>query len=167
MDRLTDFAVYPQTFYSITCWRNGVLIWTEEFYNLITTVGKNELLDACFRTGKAANAWFVGLVDNASFSAYAAGDTMSSHAGWIEGTPYSDATRPGYTPAAASAASMSNDASRAVFNINASLTVRGAFLVDNSTKGGSTGVLYGVGDFAASRAVVSGDELNVKITLTD
>jgi hypothetical protein len=62
---------------------------------------------------------------------------------------------------------MSNDASRAIFNINATATIRGAFLVNNSTKGGSTGTLYGEGDFAIARSVVSGDSLSIKITLTD
>jgi hypothetical protein len=62
---------------------------------------------------------------------------------------------------------MSNAASRALFHINATATIRGAFLVNNSTKSGSTGTLYGEGDFALARNVVSGDVLSIKITLTD
>lgn len=158
--------LYPSTRYRVECWRQGLLLWVEEFPNLVTNVGKNELLNAAFRVGKAANAWYVGLVDNAIFTAYAAADTMSSHAGWLDGTPYSNATRPQYLPATAASQSMDNTASRAVFNINATLTVRGAFLVDSNTKGGTTGVLYGVGDFTAARAVLSGDTVSAAITLT-
>lgn len=161
------FQVEPHTLYEIECWRDGKLIWTEIFPNLVTNVGRNELLDACFKTGKGTNAWYVGLVNNASFSAYAAADSMSSHAGWIEGVPYSNATRVNYTPSATTSQSMDNNSAKAIFTINATLTVRGAFLVDNSTKSGSTGILYGVGDFTVARSVISGDTLNVKITLTD
>lgn len=142
------------------------VLWTEEFPNLVTTAGLNKLLDATLKTGLASPTWFVGLVDNASFSAYAAGDTMGSHAGWIEGVPYSNATRPAFTPGAIAAGSVDNSASKAVFNVNATLTVRGAFLADNSTKSGTTGTLYGEGDFASARSVVSGDTLNVTITAT-
>jgi len=157
----------PRTLYHVEC-RDafGNLRWVEDFPNLVTTVGKNKLLDATFKTGLTTPAWYVGLVDNASFSAYAAADTMSSHAGWIEGVPYSDATRPALTPGTIAAGSVDNSASKATFNINATLTVRGAFLVDNSTKSGTTGTLYGVGDFAASRSVLSGDTLSVTVTLS-
>jgi len=48
--------------------------------------------------------------------------------------------------------------------MNASITIYGAFMSDSSTKGGATGILYGAGDFAGSRAVQNGDTLNVQIT---
>ncbi len=163
---MPTFTAKPSTTYVVECWRDGTLIWTERFHNLVTTVGKNKLLDACFKTGEASNSWFIGLVSQAGFSAYAATDTMAAHAGWTEGTPYSEGARPAFVPAAPAAASMDNGASKAVFSINAALTVRGAFLVDNSTKGGATGTLYGVGDFGTARAVIIGDVLNVKATLT-
>lgn len=140
------------------------LKWRDISPNLVTTAGLNKLLDATFKTGLTTPAWYVGLVDNASFSAYNAADTMGSHAGWNEGTPYSNANRPTWTPGSVAAGSVDNSASKAVFNINATLTVRGCFLADENTKGGTTGTLYGEGDFAASRAVQSGDTLNVQVT---
>ncbi len=162
-----NFQVTLKTLYDIECLRDGRIIWTEQFYNLVTVVGQNKLLDACFRTGEAANAWFVGIVNNASFTAYSAANTMASHAGWLEATNYSQGTRPAYVASAASAGSLDNGASRAVFSITSALTIRGAFLVDVSTKGGTTGVLYGVGDFVSPRLVLLGDTVNVKATLTD
>ncbi len=164
---MTALSVTLKNLYEVDCYRDGVLVWSDSFYNLVTTVGKNKLLDACFRTGEAALAWYVGLVDASGFSAYDVTDTMSSHAGWAEGVPYSNSTRAAYVPAAASGGSMSNAASRALFSINANATVQGAFLVDVSTKSGTLGVLYGVGSFVVSRAVIIGDTLSVKITLTD
>lgn len=162
----TSFGTpHPETWYEVECYgADGVLKWKERFHNIVVTAGLNKLLDATLKTGLTSPTWYVGLVDNASFSAYAAGDTMGSHGGWIEGTPYSNANRPAFTPGTIAAGSVDNSASKAVFNINASLTVRGCFMADNNTKGGTTGTLYGEGDFGAARSVISGDTLNVQIT---
>ncbi len=149
------------TRYRVECFDSeGKLKWVESFENLVTTLGLNALLDNTFSAPAAAVTWFVGLKGT---GALAAGDTMASHAGWSELTPYSDATRPAWTKdGAASGGAMSNSASKASFSINASATVVGAFMVDDSTKGGTTGTLYGGGDFSASRSVVNGDTLNVQ-----
>ena len=134
---------------------------------LITTVGRNKLLDACFKTGEAANQWFVGLVSNTGFTAYAAADTMASHAGWTESSAYSNATRPAYVGSVPVGGSIDNSASKAVFTINASDSIQGAFLTDGSVILGVSGILYGEGPLSAIRSVISGDTLNVTITLTD
>jgi hypothetical protein len=91
---------------------------------------------------------------------------MSSHAGWTEVTDYTEATRPAATFAAATNANPSvvtNTASKAVFSINGTTTVGGAFLTSNNTKSGTTGTLFSAADFQApgDRSVVSGDVLNV------
>lgn len=153
--------------YTVECYGpDGTLKWADEFDNLVVTTGRNKYLDATIKTGSASPAWYVGLVDNAGYTAYNAGDTMASHSGWTESSAYSNATRPAYTPGTVASGSVDNGASKAVFNINATATIRGAFLADNSTKGGTTGILLGVGDFAASRSVQSGDTLNVTVTCT-
>lgn len=142
------------------------LVWRDGFKNLVTTVGLNKLLDATLKTGLSSPAWYVGLVDNAGFSAFAAADTSASHGGWTESTAYSDGTRQAFTPGAIAAGSVSNSASKATFNINATATLKGAFMIDNSTKGGSTGTLYGEGAFSSNRDVASGDVLSVTVTAT-
>lgn len=92
---------------------------------------------------------------------------MNSHAGWAENTSYSNGTRPAYTPGAVAAGSVDNSASKAVFNINGTATIAGAFMSTNSTKGGTTGVLLGVGNFdVGDRSVVSGDTVSVTVTAT-
>lgn len=152
------------TRYRVECWASdGRLRWVEEVPNLVTTEGFNTILDRCFKTVPANVNWFVGLK---GAGAPAAGDTMASHAGWAELTPYTEATRPAFTPGAISSGSVDNSAAKASFSINATATIAGAFLVANSTKGGTTGPLYGVADFAAARDVVNGDTLNVQATLT-
>ncbi|MBN2118521.1 MAG: hypothetical protein JW730_18250 [Anaerolineales bacterium] len=136
-----------------------------DYINLVPTVMRNEYLDATLKTGQSSPVWYVGLVDNSGFSTYAAGDIMSSHAGWTESVAYSNATRPVWTPGTISAGSVDNSGSVAVFNINGTATIRGGFLVDESTKGGSTGTLGGEADFTGgSRSVVPGDTLNVTVT---
>jgi hypothetical protein len=86
-------------------------------------------------------------------------------------TAYSEANRPTATLAAATNANPSvvtNTASKAVFTINGTTTVGGAFLTSNNTKGGSTGTLFSAADFSApgDRSVVSGDILNVTYTFS-
>jgi hypothetical protein len=63
---------------------------------------------------------------------------------------------------------ISNSASVAVFSINGTTTVGGAFLTSDDTKSGTTGVLFSASDFAApgDRAVVSGDVINVTYTFS-
>lgn len=143
--------------------KHGNLKWEDGFENLVVTVGLNELLDATFKTGNASPAWYVGLKDTGTV---AAGDTMASHVGWATITPYSNGTDPAFTAGTISGGSVDNSAAKAAFNINATDDVYGAFLKDDSTKGGAVGTLYGGGDFAAARSVESGDTLNVEITLT-
>lgn len=155
------------TLYEVECYRYGRLVWEDSFHNLVVTQGKNLLLDVMFRIGGAANAWFIGLVSSASFTAYNVTDTAASHSGWLESTVYSNATRPAYVAGVAALATMSNVLSRALFTINATGTIQGAFLTNSSVKGGGAGSLYGVGSFFAPRTVVIGDILSVKITLTD
>jgi mevalonate kinase len=63
---------------------------------------------------------------------------------------------------------ITNSASVAVFSINATTTIAGAFLSSDNTKSGTTGVLFSVANFASpgDRAVVSGDTLNVTYTFS-
>jgi hypothetical protein len=132
----------------------------------VVNVGLKDMNDKYF-TGSAYTAtWFLGLYGAAATNDPAAGDTAASHAGWTEVTDYSQATRPACTFGAATTADPSvidNSASVAVFSINGTTTVGGAFLISNSTKGGTTGVLFSAADFQSpgDRSVVSGDTLNV------
>lgn len=170
------FGQKAKTEYSVECWSHYVTLfglklwkrhkpklrWKDGFKNLVVTVGLNKVLDATFKTG-GTPAWYVGLKGNGTVNA---ADTMASHSGWSELAPYSNANRPTFTPGSISAGSVDNSAAKAVFNINGSSTVYGCFLSTDNTVSGTSGTLYGAGDFGASRAVLNGDTLNVTITLT-
>jgi hypothetical protein len=149
----------PHFRYVIECvGEDGELRWREEFENLITTVGKNDLLEKYFAGSGYTAAWKLGLKGTGSA---AAGDTLASHAGWAEVTPYAG-SRPALTWNAAAAGSKSTQAQS--FAITGSATVAGAFVTDQAS--GTAGILYSAGDFAASRAVVNGDTLNVTLTVS-
>lgn len=137
------------------------IAWEESFHNLFVLAGRNKVLDAALKTGLTTPLWYIGLKGTGSV---VDGDTMESHGGWSDIVPYSNATRPAFTPGTIAAGSVDNSAAKAVFNINATATVAGAFMTDSATKSGTTGVLYGAGDIATPRAVASGDTLNVQAT---
>jgi len=158
--------------YKIQCHdAQGNLKWEDEAPNLVVNVGLQDM-NAKYFTGSAYTAaWYIGLYGAAASNNPAAGDTMSSHAGWTEVTAYSQATRPACTfgtPSTANPSVATNSASPASFSINGTTTVGGAFLTSNSTKSGTTGTLYSAADFSSpgDRAVVSGDTLSVTYTLS-
>lgn len=137
---------------------DGKVKWVEEFRNLVTTEGKNSILSVYFDAATQITTWYLGLKGTGSA---AAADTLASHAGWSEVTPYAG-NRPAITFGTASAGSLAG--SQIAFTINASATVAGAFIASAAT--GASGTLYSAGNFSASRSVVSGDTLNVTPTVT-
>lgn len=144
--------------------KNGDPIWFERFQNLVTNAGKNALLDTMFNAASQVT-WYMGLVSGGSTPSYAAGDTMSSHAGWTEVySEYSQSNRPTWDPAAAASQQLSNS-TPIDFSITATVTVAGGFIVSNNTKNGTTGTLFSVGSFSANRSLSNGDTLKVTYTL--
>ena len=140
--------------------------WREEVKNTVVNVGLDDVLNKYFKGSAYTASHFVGLTDGTPTPA--AADTMASHAGWTEVTAYTEGTREALVAGTVSSQSVDNSASKASFSINAdTTTVGGAFIADNGTKGGSTGILYSVAAFtAADKSLDSGDTLNVTVTLT-
>lgn len=156
------FRVMPELFRQ---WLQSQPSWVEEFDNLVTTAGLNDSLDKHFKGSTYTAAWFVGLTQGSP--TFNAADTAASHAGWTESTTYSESVRQTLTLGSVSAGSVDNSASKAVFSINGTATVGGAFVTTLNTKSGSTGVLYGGGAFSGgNRSLLSGDSLSITITLT-
>ena len=160
--------------YTVECYgADGRLKWRDEFPNLVTTVGKNLLLDTLLGgSGYSVTGPYMGLISSASYSAVASGDTMSSHAGWLEAGNSNASTYSGSRKTvafnAASGGSKAASAS-ASFSITGSGTVKGGFLVLGSgasaTVENTGGTLYSAGLFSGGdRAVTNGDTLNVSYT---
>lgn len=151
----------------IECWDpHGKLKWTEDYHNLVVNEGLDDSLDKHFKGSSYTAAWYVGLTDGSP--TFAAGDTMASHSGWTEVTAYDEAARLTLTLGSVSGQSVDNSGSPAQFTISANnTTVGGTFLVTDSTKGGTSGTLYGGGAFSAGdKTLDDNDTLSVTVTLT-
>ena len=160
--------------YEIECiGADGKLKWRETIDNVVQTVGKNLALDT-FLAGAAYTVTgpYMGLISSTSWSAVAAGDTMASHAGWLEAGGANAPTYSGNRKTAvwSSAAAGSKALSAALsFAITSTGTVKGAFLVYGSgasaTKDDTGGTLWSAGTFSTGdKAVVNGDTLNVNFS---
>jgi len=151
--------------------KDGNLKWEDKAHNLVVNEGL-EAMNNEFFTGSGYSAtWYLGLVDNTPSPTYAAGDTMASHAGWAENEDYSELVRQTCTFGSATLADPSvidNSGSVAVFSIDDTATIAGAFLTSDDTKGGTSGTLFSASTFTTpgARAVVSGDTLNVTYTFS-
>ena len=158
--------------YHIECRdKDGNLKWTAESKNLVVNVGLQYMAGSALTSTTQITTWYLGLYGAGASNTPAAGDTMASHAGWTEVTAYSNANRVTATfvaPSALNPSVVTNTASPAVFNINGTATVGGAFLTSENTKGGTTGTLFSAADFGSpgDRSVVNSDTLSVTYTFS-
>ncbi len=158
--------------YNVVCRdKDGNIKWQAESKNLVVNAGLAYMAGTALTSVTQITSFFLGLYGAGASNTPAAGDTMSSHAGWTENVGYSNATRVAATFVTATTANPSvvtNTASPAVFNINATSTVGGAFLTSGSAKSGTTGTLFSAADFGSpgDRSVVSGDTLSVTYTFS-
>ena len=151
--------------------KDGNLKWSADTKNLVVNAGLAYMAGTALTSVAQITTWYIGLYGSGASNTPAAGDTMSSHAGWTEVTAYSNATRVAATFVTATTANPSvvtNSASPATFNINGTTTVGGAFLTSGSAKGGTTGTLFSAADFSSpgDRSVVSGDIISVTYTFS-
>lgn len=153
--------------YNVRCVApDGMVKWEEDFDNLITNAGINDVLNAYLRATTQTPAWYMGLIDNSGYSAMAAADTASSHSGWTENQAYAASTRPAWSAAAASNQSVSNTSS-VNFSMNAPATIKGTFIISDSTKGGTSGTLFSEASFSSgNQSVNSGDTLQCTFTVS-
>lgn len=162
----------PRSLYHFECVKpDGSVRWAEDIGNVVTLDGRIFLLEKFFRTTQAYTpTWYVGIIK--STQAPNSTDYMASTTrDWSESTAYSDGARRGLTLPSVSTASVDNSASKASFTINQTTEIFGAFVTNSSQiSTGSTYVLYGAAAFdtpsSSGRSVVSGDTLNVTVTLT-
>ena len=140
----------------------------DSFPNLVTTVGKNDILDKYLKGSAYTQTLVMGLCGTGT---KAAGDTQASHGGWSEvgGTnaPAFTGNRPAITMGSAS--SQVSTSPTQAFAITSSGNVDGCFINNggSATKDNTTGVLFSAGDFTGgSQAVNNLDTLNAVYTLT-
>jgi hypothetical protein len=169
-NKIAEHVQCPKFRYDFELVRADGTVERWSFENLVTTAGKNDLLDKYFAGSGYTAAWYLGLISSASYGAGpAAGDTMSSHSGWTEAGPtnapnYAAGSRPALSWNAAAAGSKQTSAAVSYTFSNGG-TVKGAFIASNATKDGTTGVLYSAGTFA-DKVVSASDVLNVSVTVS-
>lgn len=160
--RGAESSFRPHGFFTVEVWRDGKLHHKEIAPNGVTNIGKNTVLDTYFRNQAPPTTWFLAFIDDPA--TLAAADTMASHAGWTESQGYTEGTRPAWVTVAAASQAITNS-TPATFTINATDTLFGIFAVDESTKGGTTGVLWATAAFASPIPVINGDILKITYTV--
>lgn len=146
--------------------------WTRT-ENLIPTEGLAHILNVALGTTPKPASYHLALFSaaaqpQASWTAASFASTASEIVSMTEG--YSSATRPTWTPANTTTNSIDNMAAVAKVTMKtaSSLTVQGAAMLTNSSKGGTTGALVSASKYAAPRVFQDGDtyEIGYRISLT-
>lgn len=140
---------------------DGAKKWTATTpKNLVVDQGLDYLIDAGLSGGSQVSSWYLGLIN--ATPVIASSNTMASHSPWIEVQNYDEAVRPLFIDDGVSSQTVTNSASPAVFTMNASVVVGGAFLVSDNVKGGAAGVLYSASAFLeGDQTVGSGDTITL------
>ncbi len=155
--------------FKVTCYdKDGNFKWEDTFHNLVVNEGLQDINNKYFKASGYTAAWYLGLVTGpGSGTVYDPTDTLASHVGWTEDTNYSGSRKAVTfgTPTLADPSVIDNSASPAVFNMNNTTTVAGAFLA--TVASGTSGILFSEGDFTGGdKIVANGDTLNVTYTFS-
>lgn len=152
--------------FNVKCYsHDGTLRWERVINNAVVNQGLNSILDVYFGATSKLTNFYLGLADTGLSGQTLATDTLSSKA-WTElSATYSEATRPQWTPGAASGQAVVNG-TPVDFTIVSSATVGGIFVVGGNaggedTKGGTTGTLWATAPFSPEQSVNNGDILRV------
>ena len=181
--KLAQDGLDPRGVFNFEHWRDGRMLHAETVRNIITTEGKNNMLDVQFHNTTVRPTWYIGLISITSYTAVAATDNydgINAANGWTEFTSYTDpanansaTTRPAWTEGTAAASSITN-ASSVNFDITGTGTVKGLFLAggtnaqtksDSTSGSGNTlwcATLFAGGD----RAVINLDQLRITYTIS-
>jgi hypothetical protein len=138
--------------------------WREFFPNGLTDAGLTDVWSVYLNGGTQKTSWYLGLIAESGFVEVDPGDTMSSHAGWSEYTGYNEAARVELTGKVV-AERLFTHTTPGAFTFGSTASIRGVFVVSNSTKGGSTGILLATALYSAARSVQGGRTLQLTYAL--
>ena len=150
--------------FKIECYdKHGNLKWADTAFNAVTHQGCDHVLDTVLHNQTQSATWFIGLVNNTAWSAFADADTLASHAGWTEDTSYTG-TRKEWTEGASSGQQITNGTT-VDFAMSGTTTIKGAFLCDVTS--GTAGKLFCTALFTGGdQGVGNGDTLKVTYTVS-
>ena len=144
--------------------REGKLLYSDTFQNSFTNEGLNHILNTVIAGSAAVATWYCVLSETNTAASTALTYAVPS---FTETTAYDEALRPAYQEAPASAQSITNAGTVAVFTISATKTMYGAGLVGGGTAGSTKANTAGGGYLlcyslaGTSRAVVDNDVINL------
>lgn len=145
--------------------RGGRLVQPWQFdENIVVNEGLNHILNVEFHATAQITTWYIAIFEG-NYTPVAGDTAANIAANSTESTAYTQANRVEWVEGAAAAQSITNP-SASQFDINATKTIFGAFLVSSNVKSGVTGTLFAASRFAASRLVQNNDDLLVTYTLT-
>ena len=140
-------------------------------HNLVVNEGLAHLLNVAMGTTAKPAGYYLALFSGATAPAanWTAANFSSVAAEIVSmGEGYTSATRPQWTPQNTSTNSIDNFNAVAKVTIATSsqLTVTGAAMLTNSTKGGTTGTLISASKYTAARVFQDGDEYEIGYRLS-
>ena len=173
---------YQMTEHGIYFPKQGVMAQGEYFdrvnggewqttHNLVVNEGLAHLLNVAMGTTAKPAGYYLALFSGATAPAanWTAANFASVAAEIVSLTEgYTNATRPQWTPQNTSTNSIDNFNTVAQVTIATSsqLTVTGAAMLTNSTKGGTTGTLISASKYTAARVFQDGDEYEIGYRLS-
>ena len=146
-------------------WRDGVLLGVDETKNLIVNQGLNHILDVVLHGNTPVSPWYIGIFKG-NYTPVVGVTGTTIRADSTESNDFTEGARVVYNEAAAASQVTTNSANKAVFTMNATETVYGAFLADIAAWASAPGTVLAATRFATSRAVISADVLSVTYAIT-
>lgn len=134
--------------------------------NIVTTQGMNHLLSSLVVGFGLIQPWYIAPYTG-SITPVVGTTALTFDTVCTELTQYDEATRQLWSVDALGAGVvLQNDASRANFTINASVTATGCGILSAPTKESTSGVLLAYANFNAPRVLVDDDILTIRYTIT-
>lgn len=139
----------------------GCVLDTFSVGNLIPQQGIDYVIGALNGTGSVIPSWYMGVFKNDytpvnNSVAASLPTTVGEHTG------YSEATRPAWVPVYDNIGRLDNQATLAEFTMTQDVTLYGAFLVSESSKGGGSGTLLSIARFPSPKQIESGSVLRLR-----
>lgn len=134
--------------------------------NLVVTEGLNHILSVALGQGTQKSAFYIAPYSG-NVTILAAWNASNFASNTTEFTNYDESTRVLWQDDAVAAGVINNNTNPAVFTIGSGGgTIRGAGLLEISTKSATTGVLICAANFSTAKTLAEDDELRIKYGIT-
>lgn len=153
-------------YFEVECFdKDGNLKWKDHSKNIYVQEGRDYVLNSIFKNTTPDDPLFIGLFAGA----VPADGWTGGNANGNENSSYTEGFHQEFVDGAISGSTtrqLDNDASKATFNMDATVTLKGAYMTNESAKDSATGTLLCASQFNESdRSVVSADIVKVKYTV--